>query len=553
MQYLTLYRKWRPRIFEEVVGQRHVTQTLQNAIRNGNIAHAYLFCGPRGTGKTTTARILAKALNCREGPTPTPCNKCDICEAITEGRAMDVIEMDAASSTSVEDVRDLREKARLAPAQARYKFYIIDEVHRLSRSAFDALLKTLEEPPQNVIFILATTEPNRVPPTIVSRCQRFDFRRGSEEEIKGYLRRVCEGEGIEAEDSALFLVASQAEGSWRDALSLLEQVIAYAGNRITSEDVREVLGLVEEEVFSSLIRSLYQQNPVLGMQLIKEVLEGGKDPRDFLRGLAKYMRDLLFIKIGAEELLEREGDKLEKMREEAEPLPNSFLIQAIETVTATENRLRLSPSPRLPLEIMYVQLLQLFQRTLQPAKIKHAAKEEAQPIPPEVVTQPVGTPQPAAVETPSQQMVPPQLAQPQPSAPSDSSLTFPQLLAQWRKILSILQRESPQVYSFLQHATPVSLEGGILTFGFPPEREFLKKRFDSDSSKHKVLLKAIQKCFPQVSLKFQTTLVEEKEGKEPAPQREEPEELDDNLRLLFSVFPEAKIIKRNGGQSEGNV
>lgn len=470
---------------------------------------------------------------------------------------MDVIEMDAASSTSVEDVRDLREKARLAPAQARYKFYIIDEVHRLSRSAFDALLKTLEEPPQNVIFILATTEPNRVPPTIVSRCQRFDFRRGSEEEIKGYLRRVCEGEGIEAEDSALFLVASQAEGSWRDALSLLEQVIAYAGNRITSEDVREVLGLVEEEVFSSLIRSLYQQNPVLGMQLIKEVLEGGKDPRDFLRGLAKYMRDLLFIKIGAEELLEREGDKLEKMREEAEPLPNSFLIQAIETVTATENRLRLSPSPRLPLEIMYVQLLQLFQRTLQPAKTKPtpekpAPEEEAQPAPPKAVTQPVSAPQPGGVETPSQAVATPQLAQPQPSPPSTGPLTLPQLLAQWKRILGILQRESPQVYSFLQHATPVSLEEGILSLGFPPEREFLKKRFDSDPAKHRVLLKAIQKCFPGVSLKFQTTLVEEKEEKA-SPQREEREELDDNLRLLFSVFPEAKIIKRNGGQSEEDV
>ena len=244
MPYLSLYRKYRSQTFEDVMGQDHVIKTLQNAIRLGKVSHAYLFCGTRGTGKTTTARLLAKALNCEQGPTPQPCNTCPACIAITQGSAIDIIELDAASHRGIDDIRDIRENVKFPPMEMRYKVYIIDEAHQLTKDGKDAFLKTLEEPPAHVIFVLATTEPQSIPATIRSRCQEFDFRRGSLRDLRDRLRFVASSEGIEAEDPALDLIAMTAEGSWRDAISLLEQVMSYTDGRISIEDVNIVLGTV---------------------------------------------------------------------------------------------------------------------------------------------------------------------------------------------------------------------------------------------------------------------------------------------------------------------
>ncbi|MDP2807111.1 MAG: DNA polymerase III subunit gamma/tau, partial [bacterium] len=249
MSYLVLARKWRPQNFEQLIGQQHVTTTLRNAIKSKRIAHAYLFSGARGVGKTSAARVLAKALNCAEGPTETPCNKCSSCVEITGSRSIDVLEIDGASNRGIDEIRDLRENVKYTPTQGKYKIYIIDEVHMLTKEAFNALLKTLEEPPAHAIFIFATTEIHKVPITILSRCQRFDFRKVEVSVVVDYVKRMLQGEDVQASDDCLYLVAQKSEGSMRDAVSLLDQLISYGGQKLTAEDARQVLGLVDEALF----------------------------------------------------------------------------------------------------------------------------------------------------------------------------------------------------------------------------------------------------------------------------------------------------------------
>jgi len=519
MGYQSLYRKWRPQRFEEVIGQRHVTQTLRNAIRSGNIAHAYLFSGPRGSGKTTTARLLAKALNCEKGPTPEPCNECDMCRAIAEGRAIDIIEMDAASSTSVDDVRELRETVRLAPAQARYKFYIIDEVHRLSRAAFDALLKTLEEPPPNVIFVLATTEPNRVPATIASRCQRFDFRRGSEREIKQYLRRVCEGEGIEIDEAALSLLASQAEGSWRDALSLLEQVWAYSNEKINAQTVGEVLGIVEEETLSRFIRAIAQGEVKEGISIIGEILDAGKDPREFLRGLSNRFRDILLVKLGGTALLEIGEETKKELLEEAGYFSPETLLRMLETVFSQENVLRLSPSPRLPLEMLLVHLLQVIGK-LRETEIKGAkeGKEEKTIVSKGEVEEKAAVGKERIEEKEKVEEKPPAVGEEQlgkeEERPVTAKIELGDVLEKWQEVMRKLQaREgTSNLWAiFKQGVKPIAADENYLTIGFPQSLDFARKIFDKDEGKHKVLLAILQSIFPGVSWKLKTALIENAE------------------------------------------
>ncbi|MBI3286463.1 MAG: DNA polymerase III subunit gamma/tau, partial [Chloroflexi bacterium] len=292
-----LYRKWRPRTFSEVVGQEHVTRTLRNALASGRIVHAYLFSGPRGTGKTSTARILAKAVNClaAEG-VERPDNTCALCRSIDEGRCMDLIEMDAATHTGVDDVRDLLERIHFAPSEARYKVYIIDEVHRASANAFDALLKTLEEPPPHTLFVLATTEIHKVPPTILSRCQRFDFRPIPTRRIVEHLRSLVEAEGLQAEPEALELMARQATGSVRDAVSLLDQVASYGERRISLDQVQAILGTVAPEVVERLVQGLAQGDVSQGLTLIQEAIAEGADPRQLAREVVEYLRGVLLVK-----------------------------------------------------------------------------------------------------------------------------------------------------------------------------------------------------------------------------------------------------------------
>jgi DNA polymerase-3 subunit gamma/tau len=333
-----LYRKWRPQTLSEVLGQEPVTQTLRHAVASGKIAHAYLFCGPRGTGKTSTARILAKAVNCPDQAGGEPCNVCDMCRAIAEGRALDVIEIDAASNRGIDEIRSLREKANYAPTIARYKIYIIDEVHMLTEAACNALLKTLEEPPGHVIFVLATTEAHKVIPTIVSRCQRFNFRRLGQTEIMDKLKLVCEKEGIHVEPDSLKLIARAATGSLRDAENILQQMIAYYGSEIEPGRVQAELGVSRDSRVRQLAQCIVSGDVAAGLRVINSLNSDGVDLRQFNLGLVEYFRGLLLAKSRCEEALDITAEDLTEMGNLAAGVSLDRLLKAVKTLSSIDFR-----------------------------------------------------------------------------------------------------------------------------------------------------------------------------------------------------------------------
>src|SRR6478736_1142810 len=301
MKYQVIARKFRPQVFEDVVGQKPIVQTLQNAIQMDRIGHAYLFSGPRGVGKTTTARILAKGLNCEKGPTITPDNTCPSCQEIASGKSIDVFEIDAASNTGVDNIRELRESAKYAAARSRYKIFIIDEVHMLSTSAFNALLKILEEPPPHVVFIMATTERHKLPATILSRCQQFIFITISPAEIQAHLRQIADREGVNIDDRALAYVVRASEGSMRDAQSLLDQIISFSGQEVIDEDVRDVLGFIPSEILDRTVEALAGRNSQALLENIGIVVDQGLNLQQFVREFIGRIRDLLMMKLGLED------------------------------------------------------------------------------------------------------------------------------------------------------------------------------------------------------------------------------------------------------------
>ncbi len=350
MAYVALYRRWRPQDFDTLVGQHAVKTALSNALASGRIAHAYLFTGPRGTGKTSTARILAKALNCDKGPTAHPCGECVNCERITTGSSMDVFEIDAASNRGIEEIKTLREQLAFAPVNGRYKVYIIDEVHMLTTEAFNALLKTLEEPPAHVIFILATTDPHKIPATIHSRCQRFDFRRVTVEEITDHLAMIAEKSGIDVEREALRLIAIQSEGGMRDALSLLDQCGVMA-KQVTTATVREVLGIVGRETLRELVQAIGRQDLSATLAKLNFLLEQGKDVRQVLTELAEYLRALLLYKAAPSYQEVYLTDTAEALAENAPLFSNDRLLAAEERLHAGLSELRWTVRPRITAEL----------------------------------------------------------------------------------------------------------------------------------------------------------------------------------------------------------
>ena len=358
MSHISVYRRWRPQTFEEVIGQERITRTLQNAIQAGRVTHAYLFAGHRGTGKTTVARILAKALNCAQGPTPHPDNTCPVCQAINQGSSLDVIEIDGASHTQVDHIRELKEKIVLAPAESRYKVYIIDEVHMLSTSAFNALLKTLEEPPPHAVFVLVTTEPHKIPATVASRCQRFDFRRVPLAEIEARLRRIAQAEGFAIDDRALRHIARLADGSVRDAESVLDQLGAYKDEGITTEDILTILGAPAEETLFALADALLRRDPVEVLRIVSGLLDEGKESRQIMRTLLEHFRDLLIAKVAQDPagVLDTTPERLAALRQQAAGADVADLLRAAKILSDADVEARAHSQPRLLLEIALIRL-----------------------------------------------------------------------------------------------------------------------------------------------------------------------------------------------------
>lgn len=357
MAYIALYRKWRPKTFADLVGQEHVSKTLSQAIVSGRIGHAYLFAGPRGTGKTSTAKILAKALNCAHGPTPEPCGVCDNCRKITDGSSMDVFEIDAASNRGIDEIRGLRETVKFAPAEGRYKVYIIDEVHMLTAEAFNALLKTLEEPPAHVVFILATTEAHKVPATIQSRCQRYDFRRITVSEIKGRLRTICDAMQTEAADDALELIALQADGGLRDALSILDQCISLADGPVTAALVQEMLGLVGHSWIYRMTDAIATHDAQSVLSIVAELLAGGKDLKQMMAELALHLRSLMIYQAaGTVEGLDLYAEPEDVLKKQAALFPGETIMAMLARLHEGVSTLRWSPQPRITVEVTLLAL-----------------------------------------------------------------------------------------------------------------------------------------------------------------------------------------------------
>ncbi|MBV9849675.1 MAG: DNA polymerase III subunit gamma/tau [Armatimonadetes bacterium] len=390
MAYVSLYRKYRPQTFEDVVGQDHITRTLKNAITEGRIASGYLFCGTRGTAKTTCARILAKALNCvgpdgtNDAPTPQPCGVCGPCRAIAASSFVDVVEMDAASHRGIDDMRDITASIKFPPMEGRYKVYIIDEAHQLSNDAKDAFLKTLEEPPERVLFILATTDQDKMPITIQSRCQVFEFKRGSVAQIAARLTEVLRAEGVTADPSAVTLVARAADGSYRDSLSLLEQVLAYRRDHLTAQDVSVVLGTVDEEVLARVVGLVADSDAAGAFALAGSILESGKDVRQFLKSLAGRFRDMLFVGVGARPQAAGEMDDSPDLRAQASRFAPASLLTALEVLTEAEREMRTNTQHRLLLEMALLRLMRL-----------PASPEQIAPRPPVLAKEEQATPAPA--------------------------------------------------------------------------------------------------------------------------------------------------------------
>jgi DNA polymerase III subunit gamma/tau len=482
-EYIVTARKWRPTLFEDVVGQDHVTHTLRNALQSERIAHAYLFSGPRGVGKTTTARLLAKAVNCLHPSDLNPDNTCENCIEITEGRSFDVLEIDGASNRGVEEIRNLRDSVRYTPTKGRYKVYIIDEVHMLTKEAFNALLKTLEEPPSHIIFIFATTEIHKVPATILSRCQRFDFRRIPTHQIADNLRMIATQEGIELDEEALLLIARKGEGSLRDAQSFFDQVIALCGKSVTHARILEALNVVDQELYFRMTDVMRTVDAHGAIALVDLLMTRGYDLREFVAGLQEHFRNILVVKAtGDTKLIEASDVTRTRYQEIASQASILDLLRCQRLVAGTESALRYNAHPRFTLESDMVQLVtmshavdvkELLERVEEMKKRMSSAEVAPHRIP-EVRSAP---PPPGRPAPPNPADAPPyappasrpvkSTAPPPPPPPREAgpSLSEDELKARWQEFVAAVRKERISLGSLLDETSPLGAAGGTIRVG----------------------------------------------------------------------------------------
>ena len=471
-----LYNKWRPQKWDEVVGQQHVVQTLRNAVIGNRVAHAYLFAGPRGTGKTTAARLLAKAVNCQNtDPAARPCNECAYCKAVNEGRFLDLIEIDAASNTSVEDVRDLRDKINFSPNQGQYKVYIIDEVHMLSTAAFNALLKTLEEPPPHAIFILATTEMHKIPATVLSRCQRHEFRRVPVDDIVGQLKLITETEKLTAEPEALTLIARQSAGGMRDAISLLDQM-ASTGKEITLELTQTVLGTATSQTVLALVGAMQEQDCAAGMDAIHASLDAGTDPRLLARQVVDYLRALLLIQMGNTSQVDLPADTRARAEKHARAFSQVDVMRMIKSFNAAATDLRGGWQPSLPLELALAEIMEITESNPPVPSHPTPAKKSL----PAEINVPVEAKVEAKTDKKSdkqtREIVMDEPAE-KPALESKSVISLEQVIKAWKQICVVIKPLSFSLNGLLNSCKLLEVKKNVLVLGF--QSELLRSKADT--------------------------------------------------------------------------
>ena len=574
MEHQSLYRKWRPQTFEDIIGQRHITQTLINAISLNRISHAYIFSGPRGVGKTTTARILAKSLNCEKGPTPHPCNKCERCIRITNGYSMDVMEIDGASNNGVDSIRELRNKVNFAPAEGKYKIYIIDEVHMLSQGAFNALLKTLEEPPSHVIFIFATTDPHKIPSTILSRCQWFNFRRISLADIMAKLKMIVEDEKLNIDDKTLNIIARSSTGSMRDAESALDQIIAYCGKDITSQSVREVLGIIEEEVFFEFLEAIIKNETLKGIEIINRTSDSGEDASQFIKNLMEYVHNLSLAKVCQKEILNLKGiftEDRERLLKQSKTIKLEKLFNIVNYLAEAERKMRYTRHPWILLEMLVIKFtagenyslkevekekdehsldFSIKKDVLVPGKKNAVAREEVPPK--KKIRDKVKTKEGSSIQ----------------AKEVSTDLDFNQA---WTTILNKIKKTKMAVYSFIIANNLVTIENDKLIIGFNKKYTFHKESLEKQNNK--MLLQDLIKeetgkllaveCIINDNSKEDSFLETEQKNKkraartrnEEGKEREESAgEEKDNIKKRSNDVPEDNIfIKESLGLFEGTI
>jgi DNA polymerase-3 subunit gamma/tau len=501
MPYTVFALKWRPKTFDEIVGQNHIVATLKNAIQKNRLAHAYLFAGPRGVGKTSTARILAKALNCKEGSVVTPCQKCASCIEIAQARSFDVIEIDGASNRGIDEIRTLRENVKFAPAQARFKIYIIDEVHMLTTEAFNALLKTLEEPPEFVKFIFATTQPHKVIPTILSRCQRLDFRRIGLMEIIAQLERIVKEEKIDVDKEVLLAIAKASDGSLRDAESVLDQLVSFAKEKVSLKDAISVLGLVEQEALFAITDKIIQKDARGALGLLNNVIEEGKDISVFLANLIEHLRNLMIAKVtsGDVKLIDLPQEICEKLSRQSEAFSLEEIFSAFNILINAQEMSKRLESGRIPLEISLVRLAH-DKKGLSgalPDNPKGNLKQSTNPF--------------VKREEAPRDIMKKDSAQKAPAIPS-AAISLDAVNEAWHNIIQSLERIKISVATYLKEGEPIKVQGNNLIVAFPKNYSLHKEALDIRENKA-IIEKSISEAL-NINLRVSFILSSEAKQKE---------------------------------------